>query len=182
LRKKPSALWIVQADHLSGESLGSVIETLMDLGAKNAHIISTITKKNRPGHLIFVDVGDVGAQEKIEKYLVEDLEIYGYHRVITEHYYAVTRVIETPVVLQTPEGTKNLSVKLKTISNDAETGFPRIEHDSLVEVQRELKSECGVAMSLREIAFLVESSARQGLNGVSISVSGLRKKDKNGQT
>jgi len=177
LKKKPSSIWIVQADHLSGESLGSVIETLLDLGAKNAHIIPTITKKNRPGHIIFIDITNASSQEEIERYLVEDLGIYGHHRIITEHHYEVTRVIERPVTVKTPDGEINLSVKLKTMCSAAEGGFPRIEYDSLVAVQRELKSACGAAMSMREITSVVESSVRQGFNEVFIVINGSHRKN-----
>ncbi len=176
MRKKQSSIWIVQADHLSGESLGSVIETLLDFGAKNAHIIPTVTKKNRPGHIIFIDITNAMAQEKIEKYLVEDLGIYGHHRIITEHHYAVTQVIERPVMVKTPEGEINLSVKLKSTNSADEGGFPRIEHDSLVAIQRELKSACDAAMSVREIASVVESSVRQGLDEVLIVINGSHRK------
>lgn len=181
--KKQSAIWIVQTDHLSGESLGLVIETLLDLGAKNVHIIPTITKKNRPGHVMFIDITNEESQKKIEKYLVEDLGIYGHHRIVTEHHYAATQVVERPVTVQTPKEAINLTVKLKIMNSASEAGFPRIEHDSLVAVQRELMTACGARVSMREIASVAESSVRQGLNEIFIVANcSHRKNHEKGET
>ncbi|MFX1491253.1 MAG: nickel pincer cofactor biosynthesis protein LarC [Promethearchaeota archaeon] len=41
-------------DDVSGETLGYVINRLMQTGAKDVTILPTVTKKNRPGHLISV--------------------------------------------------------------------------------------------------------------------------------
>jgi pyridinium-3,5-bisthiocarboxylic acid mononucleotide nickel chelatase len=173
MKKKTSSVWMVQADHLSGESLGSVLETLLDLGALNVHISPTITKKNRPGHIIFIDVGSsTRTQEDIAKYLVSDLGIYGHHRILTEHYYEMTDIVDIPVIVESAGNSTTLSVKLKIIRNSEEESFPRAEHDSLVSIQREIQSTLGVRLSLREIATAVESSFPTTRDHVMIVING----------
>lgn len=173
MKKKTAAVWMVQADHLSGESLGSVLETLLDLGARNVHISPTITKKNRPGHIIFIDVGsNARAQQDIAAYLVSDLGIYGHHRILTDHYYEMTDIIDIPVIVQSAGTSKTLSVKLKIIRNSEEETYPRAEHDSLVSIQREIKSALGVRLSLREITAAVESSFPTTKDHVMIVING----------
>ena len=56
LYTKEGILLLVQTDHLDGETLGNLIGRFYDEGAKNVQVISSLTKKNRPGHLILIDV------------------------------------------------------------------------------------------------------------------------------
>lgn len=173
MKKKTAWVWMVQADHLSGESLGSVLETLLDLGARNVHIVPTITKKNRPGHIIFIDVGgSARTQKDVAQYLVSDLGIYGHHRIVTDHYYEMTDIVDIPVIVKSAENETTLSVKLKIIRNTEEESFPRAEHDSLVSIQREIKSTLGVRLSLREITTAVESSFPATRDHVQIVING----------
>ena len=60
---KEGLLILVQIDHLNGEILGSIIEDFYHAGAKNVQIVSTITKKNRPACMIFIDVPFQKAEE-----------------------------------------------------------------------------------------------------------------------
>jgi uncharacterized protein (DUF111 family) len=50
-------------DDVTGETLGYLIQELLNQGAKDVSIVSTTTKKNRPGHLLSV----IAAPEDEEK-------------------------------------------------------------------------------------------------------------------
>ncbi|MCK5418002.1 MAG: DUF111 family protein, partial [Desulfobacterales bacterium] len=56
--QKKSRLIFAQIDHIPGDVLGFAMERLMELGAKNVQLIPTITKKNRPGNIMIIDVDD----------------------------------------------------------------------------------------------------------------------------
>ena len=51
-------LIFAQIDHLGGEQLGTLIEVLFKEGVKNAHLVPSLTKKGRPGYLLFIDLGE----------------------------------------------------------------------------------------------------------------------------
>ena len=49
-------LLLVQIDDRSGEVLGNALEELMSLGARNVQLLSSVTKKGRPGHVLLIDL------------------------------------------------------------------------------------------------------------------------------
>lgn len=81
---KEGILYYVQADHLNGEEIGSILHYFYEAGACNVQVIPTITKKNRPGHLILIDTKERAAKE-IEMILAEECKVTGWHRITTEH-------------------------------------------------------------------------------------------------
>jgi uncharacterized protein (DUF111 family) len=172
LKFKEGTVWMVQADHLSGEALGVVLERLMALGATNVQILPTITKKNRPGHVIFIDVVDNGVIEPIEDYLVHELGISGHHRWKTEHHYAPTEVQTMTLQVQNGESALTMQVQVKTVGANGSSRYVRIEHDSAVEVQREITEKLGRMVSLREISSIMESALVQNRTEATIVLNG----------
>lgn len=77
---KEGLLFLVQDDHLSGELLGSAIEYLYAVGARNVQRVPSVTKKNRPGQAIFIDA-PVNLAQGIERLIVEELASTGWHRI-----------------------------------------------------------------------------------------------------
>ncbi len=63
-------------DDVTGEVLGYVLDKLYDEGALDVQIIPTITKKNRPGYIIFV-LGEVGSEEALARVLMEETGTLG---------------------------------------------------------------------------------------------------------
>jgi hypothetical protein len=63
-------------DDVTGEVLGYVLDRLYGEGALDVQIIPTITKKNRPGYIIFV-LGKVGSEEALVKVLMEETGTLG---------------------------------------------------------------------------------------------------------
>jgi uncharacterized protein (DUF111 family) len=85
--EKKAKLIIFQID-LSGEEIGDLINVLYAYGAKNVNATPSITKKERPGYLIFVDSSDHMNMDLFSRYL-EQCEIYG-HVCQTIHSYFIT--------------------------------------------------------------------------------------------
>lgn len=63
-------------DDVTGEVLGYVVEKLYEAGALDVQILPTITKKNRPGYVIFV-LGGVGSEERLAEVLMEETGTLG---------------------------------------------------------------------------------------------------------
>ena len=55
IHSKDGLVFMVQADHLSGECVGQAIGHLYTAGAANVQVVPAITKKNRPSYLFFID-------------------------------------------------------------------------------------------------------------------------------
>jgi len=63
-------------DDITGEVLGYVLDRLYDEGALDVQITPTITKKNRPGYIIFV-LSEVGSEDVLARVLMEETGTLG---------------------------------------------------------------------------------------------------------
>ena len=86
LFEESGSLIIVQIDHLSGEMMGEIWGQLSSKGAKNVQLLSTLTKKGRPGQLLLIDISPEKISE-LEEFLVSELGVNGWHRLLTEHVH-----------------------------------------------------------------------------------------------
>lgn len=55
--KREALLYVVQVDHLTGESVGQSIDLFYAAGASNVQVVSAVTKKNRPSYMFFMADG-----------------------------------------------------------------------------------------------------------------------------
>ncbi|MEJ2716412.1 MAG: DUF111 family protein [Deltaproteobacteria bacterium] len=165
-------MWLVQADHLSGETLGVVIQNLFERGARNVQVIPTITKKNRPGHLIFIDVNRPRAEQGIEKYLFRELGILGYHVMPTRHVCEKTRLVEQTVHVRHGRDTATFKILLKVVGESGDGCYPRVEHDNVVELQQEIEKKFSRVLPLRELVSVVESAVHHNRQDVTIELNG----------
>ncbi len=69
--EKEGLILVVATDSLSGEELGYAINGLQEVGAYNVNLIPTITKKNRPGQLMIVDL-PVKNENAVGNFLVKE--------------------------------------------------------------------------------------------------------------
>jgi uncharacterized protein (TIGR00299 family) protein len=58
-------------DDVTGEVLGHAVDRIMEQGALDVQIIPTITKKNRPGHIVMV-LTETGDEDRLSKVLMEE--------------------------------------------------------------------------------------------------------------
>jgi uncharacterized protein (DUF111 family) len=168
-------IWLVQSDHLSGETLGVVIQKLFDLGAMNVQVIPTITKKNRPGHLMFIDVSRPGTEDSIRKYLFKELGIFGYHVLQTQHYCETTRFVEQTLHVKHREETATFKIQVKIVGEAESVSYPRVEHEHVVAAQKEIEQRFKRGIPLRELVSVVESAVHGNLEEVTIEMNGSHK-------
>ncbi len=151
---KKGVLIIVQVDHLNGELLGSVIDTIYEAGASNVNIVSSVTKKNRPGYMVFIDVLPA-YMEAVETAAVRELNVSGWHRVTTEHCYLPVDYKKREYEILANDISFQLTVEAKVINGD--TSGIRPENRSCVMLKKKLE-EAGVIISLgRAYQLLYES-------------------------
>jgi len=162
-----SLLIIAQADHLTGETLGASIGDLLELGAVNAQIMPTITKKNRPGHMIFIDLGKKN-EKTISEYLAKELRITGYHRMEATHVHQKIGYADKTLLARFDGGSESFPFRAKIIGDPASPISIDVEIDFLVSTRDKLDKDHGVSVSLTQLRNLIE--ARLSPDGETVTI------------
>lgn len=146
---KPRIFVIAMSDNATGETVGESIESLYDAGACNVQVISTITKKNRPGYMYVIDC-DSSSVEQIEDVLVTEVGTTGWHRVDSEHCYTELEYLTKKVKLVKDGRAVVCDIKCKYSPNVPERY--RIERDSLDGLAEKVRYELGSSVSRQRLA------------------------------
>lgn len=165
----PSLIIIAQADHLSGELLGASVGDLLKLGAKNAQIMPTITKKNRPGHMIFIDLTKK-YENAIADYLASELRITGYHRMEATHVHQKIYFADKTLLVRFDGGEVIYTFRAKIIGDPASPLSIDVESDFLVSTRESLNKDHGVSVSLTELRNLIEARLSADEERVTIDI------------
>ena len=83
---------LVQTDSLTGELLGAAIAELYRAGASNVQVIATVTKKNRPGHLVTIDVRP-DRLAAVEQAVIDSLGVSGWQCLDSTHRHLATEQV-----------------------------------------------------------------------------------------
>jgi hypothetical protein len=157
----PGTLFLFQIDHLSGEEVGHLVEQLYGWGAKNVNVISTLTKKNRPGHLILVDVGRMD-QEALPEKMASMFGTSGCHRFDTHHVCLGTDRQKVSVTVRCGERRLDEELEVKLIGEPARPLARRPEYDGLVHLCRRIEEAFGFTISLPRLRRSVETGLNEG--------------------
>ena len=169
LFEESGSLIIVQIDHLSGEMMGEIWEQLSSKGAKNVQLLSTLTKKGRPGQLLLIDISPEKISE-LEEFLVSELGVNGWHRLLTEHVHVEIEMIACDLTFRTPNNRLRVTVAGKRIKNTS--GFIRPEHGDCVRVQRKLRQEEGLEVSLWQLERLISKALNSSKRQIEVKLCG----------
>lgn len=156
--KKKARLLFAQADNVSGEVTGFAVGKIMELGARNVQLISSITKKNRPGHIIIIDTDDKH-EGVISEFLARELRISGYHRIDTSHIFQRVTLSQRTLVIRTDGKRRTFRCEIKIIGDPSNPLSIDVEHDALVKLQKVLKEQ-KKELSLSELKTAIESKLR----------------------
>ena len=118
---------MVQIDHLCGEIIGNTIDRLYEAGASNVQVLSSITKKNRPSYVIFIDCRPKFVDE-IEKVIISDLGTGGWHIFNTTHRHLVAEKIKRNITFNLGDIKFDYIVEFKHIGDG--DGNIRVEFES----------------------------------------------------
>ncbi len=133
--EKEGVVFMAQVDHLSGEQLGYSIGRFYDAGAKNVEVIPSITKKNRPSYVIFIDCKEEIAKE-IEDLIPQELGVGGWHVIDTIHRYLHNEILKKKRYIWSLEDGRKYELEIE--GKLFENGNLRPEHDSVISLQEKI--------------------------------------------
>jgi len=167
--EKKGRLIFAQIDHVSGEVTGFAVGKIMELGANNVQLIPTITKKNRPGNIIMIDVDEIH-EEDIARFLAKELKVSGYHRINTDHVFQHVTFVRKTITIKANGRTESFQCEVKLIGDPSRPLTVDIEHDLLVRVQEVLGTKIKLPVSLSELRTVIESRLRQSEDTITIEL------------
>lgn len=145
---KEGTLFFVQIDHLTGELLGHIIDCFYEAGAKNVQIVNSVTKKNRPAYLIFID-GTKADAAKIERVIVDECGSSGWHKIETCHRHTRVSILTREIKIRTDKGVYDFTVRGKVIGEDVKNIRP--EYDDCVKLKELLREKEGTHFPVRRL-------------------------------
>jgi uncharacterized protein (DUF111 family) len=166
--KKKARLLFAQADHVSGEVTGFAVGRIMELGAHNVQLISSVTKKNRPGNIIIIDTDD-DHEGVIAQFLAKELKVSGYHRIDTTHIFQRVTFSRKNLVIRSKGKRRMVHCEIKIIGDPSNPLSIDVEHDALVKLQKVLRAQ-RKELSLSELKTEIESKLRTSGKEITLDV------------
>ena len=157
LHQKNCFLYYVQADHLRGEEIGGAIRRLYDAGAHNVNVVPSVTKKNRPGYVFFIDTDEAG-RDTVEDAIQLELRVSGWHCVPTRHSYLTVNVVKRTLRIEADGKSVPFQAEIK-IAYGAEK-IVRPEFRSCEQLKEKLE-EIGIRRSINACADLILDAFRR---------------------
>jgi uncharacterized protein (TIGR00299 family) protein len=154
LREEPISVLETNLDDATPEVIGSLQETLAEVGALDVTVLSTTTKKSRPGHLIKVVVAPEDAA-RVARRLAEETGTLGVREGRVGHRWVADRTVEAVAI---DVGGRTHDVRVK-VASDAD-GRPydvSAEYDDALAVARETE------LPVREVMRRAEAAASRSL-------------------
>lgn len=154
---------MAQVDDVPGELMGEFIRRAEALGARNVQVVPSITKKNRPAYLVYLDV-PAALEAPAARLLGAELGCWGYRVIEAEHHHF--DIARTTVALTVHRGgvSREIAMRIKTISDGDDRLRVKAEHDDLVslcatlrEAQTELPAAARADVPLAVLKAAVES-------------------------
>lgn len=124
---------LVQVDNVTGETLGFAIQQLTMMGAKNVQLLQSLTKKNRPSHVLLIDIPEEKVKE-VAFFLVRELGIWGYHIIDSHHYHFDISFVHKRLIVKGLDFEKVFELKVKRIYDQGRLMSLTVEHDFLVDL------------------------------------------------
>jgi uncharacterized protein (DUF111 family) len=152
-------LIMVNVDCINGEIVPYVIESLLERGAANVHVVQAITKKGRPEFLFFIDA----AEDKIEAlgdFLAAELGTLGLRIFETRHLRFTYEVTQARLVVRGVESWETaIGLKIKRDGQGCITSI-RAEYEDLKRAVEEI-NRLGLKMPFSQLRQLIEAAARE---------------------
>jgi hypothetical protein len=159
--EKRGRLLLFHFDHLSGEETGALLERLEEWGASDVQIISTLTKKNRPGCIALVDLA-ASDESRIAGELARQFGISGYHRLQTTHCHQAVALDRADLTVRCGTREFKLAIGCKRLLVGDRVLPPRVEFDDLREVARRIGCEFGSEISIPGLRGRIETLLAAG--------------------
>ena len=130
-------LLMAQIDDAPGELLGSVLQQMGEMGAKNVQLLSSFGKKGRPGYVLLLDIN---AEDEAEfaSVLAGELGIWGYRVLESQHKHFDVRHYSTMLELHWNGTSHRYPLRFKRILCDGQFMRAKAEHDDLAAICAEV--------------------------------------------
>lgn len=128
-------LMLVQIDDRSGEVLGHALEELMDLGARNVQLLSSVTKKGRPGNVLLVDL-EPEREVDVAAYLAAELGAWGYQVLDASHRHFDTVLEERSVTVVAGDRRRVFQMPCKFFHHSGKLVRVKVERGDVEAVRR----------------------------------------------
>ncbi|WP_296753004.1 nickel insertion protein [Thiobacillus sp.] len=135
---EPIRLMMAQVDDVPGELLGEFIRRAESLGARNVQVVASVTKKGRPGYIVYVDVpGEI--ESEVAFLLGSELGAWGYRVLNAEHHHFEIERFSVPLEVDADDATYSFTIRMKTVSRSGTLLRVKAEHDDLASICRTLR-------------------------------------------
>ena len=146
---------MITVDNVSGEVIPYLIETAIERGAKNMHVVPAITKKGRPEYLLFVDVDEANL-EPVTGFLLAELGSLGYRVLRDEHVPSDYVIDQVEVDLSTLGIAINRLVRIKVIKRqDGSILTANLEYEDLRSLTEDLNGDA-VKIPMMKLKSMIE--------------------------
>jgi uncharacterized protein (DUF111 family) len=161
-------LMLVQVDDRSGETVGHALEELVGMGVRNVQLLSSHTKKGRPGMVLLLDL-DSELETPVAAYLAAELGAWGYHVLAATHRHFDVTLVERRVTAVCGEQRATLAVRCKLFHQDGVLLRVKLEHADALDLQRFVRASAGVC-PLDELRTVVERAVRHNPDEAELEV------------
>ncbi len=136
-------------DDVSGEVIGSVIDNLMEKGAKDVSVISIISKKGRPAYIIRV-ICEFEQLDTMLNALIQESGTLGVRVQPTSRYVVPRFILSVPVSLRG----EDFVVRVKVVKEHDRIIYAKPEYDDVKNISAKLNIPYRTAASLVSQAVL----------------------------
>lgn len=152
---KGVSLLMAQVDDVPGETLANFVSRAESFGAKNVQLLSSVTKKGRPGYVVLLDVP---AEQESEAGLLlgEELGVWGYRVLAAEHRHFDIERIVVAVSLTVDQVHEEIEMRAKIVRADGRRLRVKAEHDDLAAACETLR-ERGQSVPLAALKSAIET-------------------------
>lgn len=145
----------VSLDDVTGETASHAISRALDEGALDAHLVHTLTKKGRPGHLLLVLAREEEA-ERMAELLVDETGSWG---VRVAHRVARFKAVPRTTTISFSVGGRRFKARVKYLEESGRLVRLKVEHDDIAAAARAAR------VTLSEAREAAEKAARAALEG-----------------
>ena len=170
--KGPPILLMAQVDDASGEVLAKVVQQLEEAGAANVQLVASLTKKGRPGYLLFIDL-QAEREDDIAAILAGELGVWGYRVMAATHKHFDIEAQNCRLVVADRSGggkSYEFPLRCKRIFGDGRLLNVKVEHDQLVEIQGALR-QGGIETPVTVLKGAVEAALWERGAGTAIAIA-----------
>ena len=150
-------LLMINVDNITGEVVPYLIESAIERGAKNVHVVPALTKKGRPEYLIFVDVKESNL-ESVAGFLLAELGSLGYRILRADHVPSDYEVEKVKVSLSALGLPLDREVRIKVVRRkDGSILTANLEYEDLRNLAESFEGQA-VQLPLMKLKSLIEGN------------------------